>query len=386
METVRRRVVRLLLVWISGGLVPFLVQGETKEKRVQNPEKPLLLRDFKPVSMLHVPVHNVSRAKFSAIDIHNHVNDVYTRGNEYQDPRKLVEMMDRMNVRQIVILTGGWGDRLQKVLDEMVRPFPDRFVVFTQLDWSRINEPNFGESMAAQVRDAVTRGARGLKILKDLGLEIRDRSCKLVAVDDARLDPVWAECRKLGIPVAIHVTDPEAFFRPLDAFNERYEELVRHPDWSFCCPPKFPTKESIMDARNRVFAKHSNTTFISLHVGNWPEDLNYVEGVLNRYPNVVVELGARQAELGRQPRRARDFFLKNSDRILFGTDATPGQEMYQNYFRWLETADEYFDYWGYPGQGRWEIYGLDLPDTVLEKIYRGNAERIFSQFRGMSSK
>jgi uncharacterized protein len=378
-----RRIVLSLLTltglwfWAGGS---FSGQTEREEAKAEK-DKELLLKDYRPKAMVHLPVHAIDRARFPVIDVHNHVNDARGSTGEQQDPGRLVRMMDDLNLRKIVILTGGWADKLQTVVDRMVKRYPDRFMVFTQIDWSRIDEPTFGELMAGQIRDAVARGARGLKILKELGLQVRDKSGKLVTVDDPRLDPIWAECGKLGIPVAIHVTDPEAFFQPLDPFNERYEELIRHPDWHFCCPPKFPTKEAILDARNRVLSRHPDTTFILLHVGNWPENLDSVEDVLRRYPNAVVEFGARQAELGRQPRRARDFFLKNADRILFGTDHGPAQEMYRSYFRWLETADEYFDYWGYPDQGRWKIYGLDLPDKVLAKIYHENAERIFSQFK-----
>ena len=236
--------------------------------------------------------------------------------------------------------------------------------------------------MVKQIDDAVERGARGLKVLKNFGLEVRDKSGRLVAVDDPRLDPVWEECGRLGIPVAIHVTDPEAFFLPLDGTNERYEELLAHPDWHFY-GPQFPSKEAILAARDRMFARHPHTTFIALHVANWPENLDYVSSLLDRLPNVMVEFGARQAELGRQPRRSREFFLEYQDRILFGTDNAPGEQMYRNYFRWLETADEYFDYAGAPGQGRWKIYGLDLPDEVLEKVYHLNAEKVFSRFKGL---
>jgi predicted TIM-barrel fold metal-dependent hydrolase len=214
-------------------------------------------------------------------------------------------------------------------------------------------------------------------VLKDLGLGVRDKTGKFITVDDPRLDPIWEECGRLGIPVSIHVTDPEAFFYPADASNERYEELTEHPDWSFSSP-QFPSKQSILEARNRVFARHPHTTFIALHMGNWPENLDYVGQVLDRYPNTYVEFGAREAELGRQPRRSREFFLKYQDRIMFGTDNGPEEEMYRNYFRWLETADEYFDYWGYPGQGRWKIYGMELPSPVLEKVYHLNADKLFS--------
>ena len=366
---------------------PTVILGQTapKASKGAEPQKELLLRDFKPQSMLHVPVHNVYRARFLVIDVHNHVNDARSAGREHMPPSRVLEIMDHCNIQKIVILTGMWGDALQRVVDEMVKPYPDRFMVFTQIDWSKIDAPDFSQLMVKQMDDAVARGARGLKITKDLGLTDKDKSGKLIAVDDPRLDPIWEECGRLGIPVAIHVVDPEAFFRPLDATNERYEELIHNPDWHFY-GPQFPSMESILEARNRMFAKHPSTLFISLHVGNWPENLDYVEETLNRNPNVVVEFGAREAELGRQPRRARRLFLRYPDRVLFGTDATPSEDMYRNYFRWLETADEYFDYYGYPEQGRWEIYGLDLPDAVLEKVYHSNAERIFSQFKGLAAK
>lgn len=366
--------------------LPVGASGQTGAQRGEGAdEKDLLLRDFKPQSMLHVPVHNVQRARFPVIDVHNHVNDARGAGGEHIPPARLVEIMDHCNIQKIVILTGKWGESLQRVMDEMVKPYPDRFMVFTQIDWSKIDDPDFSQEMVRQLDDAVARGARGLKVLKDFGLEVRDKSGKLVTVDDPRLDPVWEECGRLGIPVAIHVSDPEAFFLPLDATNERYEELIHNPDWHFY-GPKFPSKEAILEARNRMFGRHPNTTFIALHVANWPENLDYVSDVLNRLPNVVVEFGAREAELGRQPRRARRFFLQYQDRIMFGTDMTPSEEMYRNHFRWLETADEYFHYFGYPEQGRWEIYGLDLPDGVLEKVYHLNAERIFSQFKGLAGK
>jgi len=343
-------------------------------------KKTLLLKDFHPVSMLHAPQHNVDRAKYYVIDVHNHVNDALGI-EEHMDPKRVIEVMDNTNVRTVVILTGMWGEKLQRVIDEMVKPYPGRFMVFTQIDWSKIDDPNFGQEMVAQLDDAVARGARGLKQLKDFGLTVRDKTGKLVAVDDPRADPIWEECGRLGIPVSIHVTDPEAFFHPIDNTNERYEELIEHPDWSFY-GSQFPSKESILAARDHMFAKHPHTTFVALHVANWPENLDYVSHLLDTLPNVNVEFGAREAELGRQPRRAREFFIKYQDRIMFGTDNGMEEAMYRNHFRWLETGDEYFDYWGYPAQGRWKIYGMELPDSVLEKVYHKNAERIFKQFRG----
>lgn len=342
-------------------------------------KKTLLLKDFHPQSMLHMPVHEVNRAKFYVIDVHNHTNDA-AGIDEHMPPQRVIEVMNNTNVKTVVILTGMWGEKLQKVIDEMVKPYPGRFMVFEQLDWSKIDDPDFGKEMVAQLDDSVSRGARGLKFLKDFGLGVRDKSGKLIAIDDSRLDPIWQECGKLGIPVFIHTGDPEAFFHPIDGANERYDELIEHPDWSFY-GSGFPSFQQLLEARNRVFAKFPKTKFVSLHMG-WPENLDWVAQMLDQYPNVMVEFGAREAELGRQPGRTRELFLKYQDRIMFGTDGGMEEAMYRNYFRWLETSDDAFDYSGYPGQGRWEIYGIGLPDPVLEKVYHLNAERLFKEFKG----
>ena len=340
----------------------------------------LMLRDFHPEAMLHVKETRVLRAKFPVFDVHQHLNDARGIGSRMA-PQEAVALMDQLNIKSVVILTGGWGEDLQKIIDTMVKPYPGRFYVFEQIDWSKIDDPNFSRLMVDQLDDSVRRGARGLKILKDLGLGVRDKSGKLIAIDDPRLDPVWEECGRLGIPVAIHIGDPEAFFHPIDGKNERYEELVGHPDWSFPVP-QFPSLQELIAARDRMIAKHPKTIFNVLHVGNWPENLDNVEALLRRFPNVYIEFGAREAELGRQPRRTYKLFTEFQDRVMFGTDNSFEAGMYQNYFRWLETGDEYFDYYGSPAQGRWEIYGLELPDRVLEKIYHLNAEKMFSRFKG----
>jgi predicted TIM-barrel fold metal-dependent hydrolase len=337
---------------------------------------PLRLADFKPRSMLHAAKHEVPRAKFPVIDFHQHVNDVLGPDGKLPYPAAdLIKVMDAANVRMLVVLTGPSGDSLSKLLAALVKPHPDRFVVFTQVDWTKIDEPDFAEKAVARLRDDVARGARGLKVLKTLGLYARHKDGKLVAVDDPRIDPIWAEAGRLEIPVAIHTGDPEAFFHPRDGHNERYEELWVNPDWSFA-GPGFPSLESMLEARDRVIARHPNTKFVALHVGGWPENLDYVSSVLDRFPNAYVELGARQAELGRQPKRTRKLFLDHPDRVLFGTDFTPDASLYSNFFRWLETEDECFPYFNHPEQGRWEIYGVGLPDAVLEKVYRLNAERV----------
>ena len=342
--------------------------------------KTILLRDFQPEPSLHVAAHKIQRAKFPVIDVHTHTNDAMGIGDRV-DPKEMVERMDRLNIKTVVILTGMWGERLQTIIDTMVRPYPGRFMVFTQFDWSKIDDPNFTQLMVHQIDDSVARGARGLKVLKELGLGVRDKSGKLLAIDDPRLDPVWDECGRLGIPVFIHVADPEAFFHPVDAHNERYEELIEHPDWSFY-GAQFPTIQELMAQRDRMFTKHPHTTFVALHFGSWPENLDFVEQTLQKFSNVMIETGAREGELGRQPRHAREIFMKYPSRIMFGTDEGAGEAIYENYFRWLQTDDEYFPYAQYPAQGRWMIYGLGLPDEVLENVYHKNAERLFGQFKG----
>jgi predicted TIM-barrel fold metal-dependent hydrolase len=282
--------------------------------------------------------------------------------------------MDATNVATIVNLTGGSGNQLRAQVARLA-PHGDRFVVFANVDFARIDEPGFGARAAAQLEADVNAGARGLKVFKSLGLTVRDAAGRLVAVDDPRLDPIWAAAGALGIPVAIHTADPDAFFLPVDRTNERYEELQAHPDWSFA-RPGLPSKPELLAARNRVIERHPRTTFVALHVANHPEDLAEVASWLDRYPNMHVEIGARLNELGRQPYTARAFFLRHADRILFGTDSTPRETTYRTYFRFLETLDEYFEYYTSPTQGRWKIYGIGLPDDVLEKVYGSNARRL----------
>jgi predicted TIM-barrel fold metal-dependent hydrolase len=344
------------------------------------PRGPIRLADYAPRSMLHAEAHDVPRAKFPVIDFHQHVNDKLVTGKDGQPALpfpadKLLALMDAANVRTIVVLTGPTGEELTRLINTLVKPHPGRFIVFAQVDWSRSDEPDFGAKAAARLRDDVARGARGLKVLKDLGLYQRDKTGKLLAIDDPKFDPIWRTAGELGIPVGIHSGDPEAFFLPRDAHNERYEELWMNPDWSFAAPGN-PSLKELIEARDRVFARHPRTTFVALHVGGWPENLDYVSELLRKHPNVYVELGAREAELGRQPRRARRLFLEFPDRVLFGTDFLPEASMYANHFRWLETEDEYFPYHGHPEQGRWNIYGLGLPDEVLRKVYSLNAEKV----------
>ncbi|MGH9448883.1 MAG: amidohydrolase family protein, partial [Terriglobia bacterium] len=301
-------------------------------------------------------------------------------------------VMDRKDIRTLVNLTGGVGAGLEETLRTFQAAHPGRFVVFTEPWWGKFGEPRYSQFQADQIVKAHAAGARGLKVLKTLGLYLREKvtSGLLVSVDDPRLDPMWEACGAMNMPVAIHVSDPEAFFLPIDRFNERYEELHNHPDWSFY-GKDFPSNAELLEARNRVFSRHPKTQFVALHVGNNAENLASVGECLDRFPNMHVDIAARIGELGRQPRAARRFFDKYQDRIVFGTDATPHDlscpqqiycdELYDIYYRFLETEDEYFDYAPapIPPQGRWKIYGIGLPSEILRKVYYENAARLLSE-------
>jgi predicted TIM-barrel fold metal-dependent hydrolase len=381
--------------WLSGVGLGFAAALPARpEARQQAPSAPgaqaeegLRLQDFRPRSMLSVPAHPVDRAKFPVVDVHTHPTGRarnqggVPRGEAVavrNQPADLLRMMDARNLRTLVDLTGSSGSGLAEAVRTFQAAHPGRFVVFTEPSFDRIAEPGYAAWQAEELTRAKAAGARGLKVLKVLGLFLREQidAGPLVKVDDPRFDPMWEACAALDLPVAIHVSDPAAFFLPVDAQNERYEELHRRPDWSFH-GRDFPSNAEILAARDRVLARHPRTTFIGLHVGHSSEDLAAASAALDRFPNLYVDIAARIGELGRQPRASQRFFDRYQDRIVFGTDG-PHDALYPIYFRFLETEDEYFDYspGPIPSQGRWKIYGLGLSDQILRKVYAGNAERL----------
>jgi hypothetical protein len=360
--------------------------------------QPLDLSEFEPHSMLEVKSTTVERPRYPVIDMHAHmsfsakvVNGVHLAEERqyFGTPEELIPVMDRKNVRILNNLTAGFGRGLDDAITRYDKAFPGRFCAFAEPWYSRFLEPGYPQFQAEAVAQAKQAGAKGLKLLKTLGLYLRENitTGALVKIDDPRFDPMWEACGSLDLPVGMHVSDPVAFFLPVDRFNERYEELNNHPDWSFQ-GAGYPSNAELLAARDRVFARHPQTQFIALHLGNFSENLSSVAASLDRYPNMSVDIAARISELGRQPRAARAFFEKYQDRILFGTDAIPhGHEypqqlfcdqLYEIYYRFLETGDEYFDYAPakMPPQGRWRISGLHLPDSILKKVYYENAARL----------
>ncbi|HNP73048.1 MAG TPA: amidohydrolase family protein [Kouleothrix sp.] len=340
----------------------------------------MLLSEYRPLPALTTRVSEVARPRFPVIDAHNHLGPEFGGGWDARPLPELLAAMDAAEVRVLVDLDGGWGeDILNRHLAQFKHAAPERFRVFGGVDWAAwpAHGDGFGEWAAARFREQAARGAEGLKIWKPFGLHVRDQHGALVAVDDPRLDPLWAAAGELDLPVMIHVADPVAFFAPLDASNERWDELHAHPDWQFPSPP-FPPFLAIVDGLANLVARHPATDFIGAHVGCYAENLGWVAALLDRCPNFYVDISARLGELGRQPYTARRFFMRYADRILFGIDAGADLDTYRLYYRFLETDDEYFSYDGsvVPAQGRWYIYGLHLPDAVLEQVYFRNAERV----------
>ena len=334
-------------------------------------QTPLTFEEYDPPSTLVVPAHPVTRAKYPFIDVHSH---------HFTAPRmtaaeaaKLVREMDALNMKALVNLSGRSGDSLVASIRNMNARYPARFITFANVAFAGIDQPGWGERAATQLERDVRNGAQGLKIYKSLGMEVRDASGQRVPTDDPRIDPLWRKAGELKIPVLIHTGDPAPFWQPHDGNNERWLELKEMPG-RIRPPDKYPPFDSIMAEQHRVFAKHPNTTFINAHLGWYGNNLAKLGELLDRYPNMYTEIGAVLAELGRQPRMARAFLIKYQDRVLFGKDTYAPAE-YHTYFRVLETADEYFDYYR-RRHAFWKMYGLDLPDDVLKKLYYRNALRI----------
>ncbi len=351
---------------LFGGLVVARVaSGQTAA-----PGPTLSIEEYEPKSTLVVPEHKVPRARFPFVDVHNHQET----GERADQIDRIVRDMDAIGMRVMVNLSGGSGDALAAGVVNWSGRHPGRFVTFANLDFSGVEDPGWGDRAAARLeRDVRQGGARGLKIFKNFGLTVKDRAGHRVAVDDPRLDSIFEKCAELKVPVLIHTGEPRSFFDPQDAHNERWLELKQFPQRARP-PERFPTFEQVMGEQHRLFARHPRTTFIDAHLGWMGGDLAALGRLLDRLPNVTTEIGAVLAELGRQPRFAREWFLRYQDRVMMGKDTWAPDE-YPVYFRVLETADEYFDYYR-KRHAFWKMYGLDLPDEVLKKLYYKNALRV----------
>jgi predicted TIM-barrel fold metal-dependent hydrolase len=346
----------------------------------------VLLENFRPRSNLVTRRTPVEKPRFPVVDAHNHLADPFGGAWDRRPLRELLDVLDAAHVTHYVDLDGGWGeDVLHRHLDHFKAGAPERFRIFGGVDWAQwpARGDGFADWAAERLIAQKQAGADGLKIWKAFGLQVRDDRHHLVAVDDARLDPIWRTAGEIGFPVLIHVADPVAFFDPIDQHNERWEELGEHPDWAFTSPP-FPPFIKILTALKSLVQRHPATVFIGAHVGCYAENLGWVGQMLDESPNYYVDISARIGELGRQPYTARKFMIQYQDRILFGSDMGPDLEAYRLVYRFLETDDEYFNYsvGELPLQGRWHVHGLYLPDEVLGKIYALNAQRVLGHVEG----
>ena len=345
----------------------------------------LPLVDWRPRQQLRTAVTAVERPAVPAVDVHNHLGRWLTAGDwpdspwMIDDPGALVSMMDDCDVATVVNLDGMWGDEVTANVERYDAAYPGRFVTFCQLDWPRVTEPDGVRVLKRSLEESRERGARGVKVWKNLGLGVRDADGSLVGPDDPRVVEVIAYAGDLGLPVLIHTADPIAFFTALDAHNERLEELSGQPDWWFGDPERHPTFDALLDAHAALVLACPQTRFVGAHAGCAAEDLDRVERLLSAAPHYAIDIAGRMAELGRQPRRFARLVRDHPDQVLFGTDIYPvSAEQYRQHYRFLETADESFSYGSedeVPSQGRWTVSGLALEPELLPGVYRDNALR-----------
>ena len=328
------------------------------------------IRDYKPRSTLVVPQHPVPRAKYPVIDIHSHQPSPISSAQF----DTLVKQMDGLNLQLLVNASGASGDQLVRSVAAIKNSaHPTRMVMFAQINFRDVG-PGFGQRAAQQLEADVKAGALGLgELMKGFGLTARKTDGSRLTLDDPELDPIWDTAARLSIPVLIHTADPQEFFQPLTYQNERWLEMSLYPDRRYP-PERFPTFETLMGERDRLFKKHPKTTFIAAHMGWHANDLARLARMFDEMPNVYGEVGAVLYDLGRQPRTARDFMVKYQDRVLFGKDSYQPDE-YPYFWRTFETGDEYFDYYR-DYHAFWKLYGMNLPDEVLKKLYYKNALRV----------
>ena len=346
-----------------GGITYYIID------KIQEKNNLMDIEEYSPRSTLIVPETKLKRSKYPFVDVHNHQFDM-----PIKDLSKLVEEMDSLNMGFMVNLSGFRGLYLEQSFKNIKESAPTRFGLFLNIDFEKLDDSSFAKEQVELINKAVAQGVIGLKVYKSLGLTDKDKKGNRIAINDPRLDPIWKACGDLNIPVLIHSGEPSSFWEPKDKYNERWLELRQKPG-RYRDPEKNPSFEEILAEQHAVFKKHPNTTFINAHLGWMGNDLDRLGKHLDQYPNVMTEIGAVLAELGRQPKRARQFFIDYQDRILFGKDSYNVSEYY-TYFRVLETEDEYFDYYR-KRHAHWKIYGLSLPDTVLQKVYYKNALHLF---------
>lgn len=326
--------------------------------------------DYRPRNTVVSADQPVPRAKFPAVDFHGHP----ARITSAAQLDALQREFDAMGLGVMLAANNVSGDALKEQI-AVVQAHPgmrDRIRFLTGVSFSNVG-PGWAERAVAQLEADVAAGAVGIgEIGKGLGLSTRKADGTRLAIDDPALDPVWQAAARLKIPVFIHTADPAEFWQPIDYKNERWLELALFPNRRY--GDEFPSFEQLAQERDRMIKRNPNTTFVVAHMAWYANDLPRLSRMMDDMPNMLVEVGAVLYDIGRQPRAMRDFFVKYQDRILFGKDSyQPGE--YPYYWRVFETRDDYFDYYR-DYHAFWKLYGIDLPDEVLRKVYFANALRI----------
>ena len=344
----------------------------------------ILLKDHHPVQMLRVAEHPVVKAKYPVVDMHNHWGPILL-GQNYKDKWDLdtiVPQLKACNIAKMFNLELLWDESLEKMEADLA-PAGDYIITCPSVDITKMDEPGFDEYVKTYFEKYAKAGVKAIKLWKNMTLYFKDKNGKHPRLDDERYEPLWKYAGIYKLPIIIHIGDPHCLFTPVDGNNEYYDILKNHPEWCYL-GDEYATFDEHMEMQENIIKNHPETTFVIAHIGSCGEDLSKVEAMMDKYPNMYIDIAARISELGRQPYTSRKFFIKFQDRILFGTDYEGGSDpamFYHPYFRFLETFDEYFDYMGAPRNndyGRWKIYGIGLEDEVLKKVYYENACKLFN--------
>lgn len=356
--------------------VPGMAQAPTSEPETRfgiritpGPMDSILLKDYKPEVSLVVPRTEVDKAKYPVIDAHTH--NWMSRIITPEDVDAWVRTMDEVGVAYTIVFTGSFGEGFAKQV-ELFSRHKDRFQLWCSLDTDNVNDPGYPRRVAAEVERCHQMGARGIGEITDKGSGIQRDTLprhQRMHFDDPRLDLAWQACARLKMPVNMHIADHPSSWQPLGPYQERTPDFQGFNQYG----KDVLSYRELLESRNRLLERHPETLFIACHLSNEGNDLGSLAQVLERYPNLYLDISARDYEVGRQPRTAAAFLTKYKDRVLFGTDMERDPSMYRGWWRLLETADEFL-----PGRVWWPYYGLQLPEDVLEALYRGNAKRVLN--------
>ncbi|MBE7412166.1 MAG: amidohydrolase family protein [Leptospiraceae bacterium] len=348
--------------------------GFSVPKNVPYVKKNVLVTEFYPISMLEMKdIRLKNLPTYPVFEMHGHLGFPFQK-----NPEEVTKLMDELKIVKMINLSFKTGEEFQKIKSSYNDP---RIIHFSTFNWKRIDErENFIPLMLDDLKKDISVGSKGIKLWKNFGLMLKKRNGERLKMNDSILDPLFQECAKHNLPIFIHTVDPKSFFSPIDEKNERYDELVRRPEWSFASN-EYPSFDEVLQERDELFGRHPNVKFVALHFAEYSHNLQKADKLLTSNKNVYIDISARIDELGRQPYSAKKFFEKFQDRIFFGTDGPPDRGKYEIYSRFLETKDEYFDYYPFnkPRKGLWKIYGLGLSPEVLKKIYYENANTFFGK-------